>query len=336
MTSAYARRARFFRMHLEHGIPLPPSVGRVWLACALLLCACNGSSERREPSVLVVYTAGSLSRPMRAALDSFAAREGVTYQLESAGSLETARKLTELKKIPDVVALADEEVFPKLLVPSHTRWYARFARNRLVLAYTQRSRHADRITAENWWRVLQEPGVETGRSNPDLDPAGYRTLMVFQLAERYYPVPGLAARLEAVAGKRNMRPKEIELVALLEAGELDYAWFYESMARAAGLPYVTLPSAIDLSTTSDSASYSQAMVRVQGATAGDTIQLRGAPIRYAFSIPIAAPHPDLATRFAAFLASADGRRALEGAYLPTLPAIELVGTDIPPLLNSSR
>jgi molybdate/tungstate transport system substrate-binding protein len=305
-------------------------------AGAILLCACGGNTERREPSVLVVYTAGSLSRPMRAALDTFAARENVTYQLESAGSLETARKLTELKKIPDVIALADEEVFPKLLVPSHTRWYARFARNRLVLAYTSRSRHADRITADSWWRVVQERGVETGRSNPDLDPAGYRTLMVFQLAERHYAKPGLAAALEAAASRRNMRPKEIELVALLEAGELDYAWFYESMARAAGLPYVTLPSAIDLSTTADSASYARALVRVQGATPGETIELRGAPIRYAFSIPIDAPHPALAARFAAFLAGADGRRALEGAYLPTLPAIELVGTDVPPQLNSSR
>jgi molybdate/tungstate transport system substrate-binding protein len=303
---------------------------------ALVLAGCGADGKTGESSreVLVVYTAGSLSRPMRAALDTFARRERVAYQLESAGSLETARKLTELKKIPDIVALADEEVFPKLLIPSHASWYARFARNRLVLAYTKRSRGADRITAENWWQVLQEPGIETGRGNPDLDPAGYRTLMVFQLAERHYGVPGLLDALEAAASKRNMRPKEIELVALLEAGEIDYAWFYESMALAAGLPYVTLPSAIDLSTASDSANYATARVRVHGAAAGDTIELRGAPIRYAFSIPLGAPHPELAARFAVFLASEQGRRALQSAYLPTLPAIEPVGSGVPePLLT---
>jgi molybdate/tungstate transport system substrate-binding protein len=304
-------------------------------AAAAILASCAPRGDA-DGGVLVVYTAGSLSRPMRAALDSFAARERSTYQLESAGSLETARKLTELRKIPDIIALADEEVFPKLLMPEHTRWYARFARNRLVLAYTARSRHAARITPENWWQIVQEAGVEVGRSSPDLDPAGYRALMLFHLAERHYASSGLAAALERAAPVRNMRPKEIELVALLEAGELDYAWFYESMARAAGLPYVALPAAIDLSSAADSASYSQARVRVQGATVRDSIELRGAPILYAFSIPVAAPHPAVAERFALFLASADGRRALESAFLPTLPAIEPVGTDFPASLGSSR
>jgi molybdate/tungstate transport system substrate-binding protein len=158
--------------------------------------------------------------------------------------------------------------------------------------------------------------------------------MVFQLAERHYRVPGLAAALEAAAPRRNMRPKEIELVALLEAGEIDYAWFYESMALAAGLPYVTLPSAIDLSTLADSSSYAAARVRVQGAAAGDTIELRGAPILYAFSIPKDAPHPELAERFAAFLAGEGGRRALQGAYLPTLPAVEPVGSGVPPAIST--
>jgi molybdate/tungstate transport system substrate-binding protein len=266
---------------------------------------------------------------MRAALDSFASLQRVDYQLESAGSLETARKLTELKKIPDIIALADEEVFPKPLMPVYTSWYVRFAQNRLVLAYSDRSRYAKEINAENWWEIVQRPGVQVGRSNPDLDPAGYRTLMVFQLAEEHYHRPGIAGALERSASPRNMRPKEIELVALLEAGELDYAWFYESMARAAGLRYVKLPSAIDLSSQSDSASYARAVVRVQGASAGDTIAIRGAPIRYAFSIPSAAPHPELARRFAAFLVSSAGRARLESAFLPTLGVAEAVGKAIP-------
>jgi molybdate/tungstate transport system substrate-binding protein len=185
------------------------------------------------------------------------------------------------------------------------------------------------MSAERWWQVLQRPGVQVGRSNPDLDPAGYRTLMVFALAEKYYGVPGLERALEASAPPRNMRPKEIELVALVEAGELDYAWFYESMARASGLRYVTLPAAIDLSNEADSASYARAVVRVQGATPRDTLELHGAPIRYAFSIPIQAPHATLARRFSSFLVSAEGRRALESAYLPTLPSPEAVGTGVP-------
>ena len=305
-----------------------------WFALAAVSIAC-GRADVATDGPLVVFTAGSLARPMRAALDSFAAAHAVRYELESAGSLETARKLTELGKVPDVVALADEEVFPKVLVPAHATWYVRFAVNRIVLAYTDRSRYAAEIDPANWWQVLQRPNLEIGRSNPDLDPAGYRTLMVFQLAERLYAQPGLAAALERAANPRNMRPKEIDLVALLESGDLDYAWFYESMARASGVRHVTLPTAIDLSSDESRDGYAQATVRVIGSSAADTVTMRGAPIRYAFSIPLHAEHSALAERFAAFLLSADGRRVLGREFLSTLDAPDAVGTGVPPLVQSA-
>ena len=113
-----------------------------------------------------------------------------------------------------------------------------------------------------------------------------------------------------------MRPKEIELVALLESGDLDYAWFYESMARASGVRYVQLPSSVDLSNADDRATYATANVRVIGASARDTVTMHGAPIRYAFSIPLKAAHPALGERFAEFLLT-DGRRALQSEFLST-------------------
>lgn len=294
---------------------------------AFAISCSRGEGPAEGP--LVVYSAGSLARPMRAALDSFSAANGVRYEIESAGSLETARKLTELGKIPDIVALADEDVFPKVLVPAHATWYVRFAENRIVIAYTDRSRFATEIDSTNWWQVLQRPGLEIGRSNPDLDPSGYRTLMVFQLAERLYAQPGLAAALERAADPRNMRPKEIELVALLESGDLDYAWFYQSMAHASGVRHVQLPAAIDLSSTDLREAYEHVSVRVIGKSAADTVTIRAAPIRYAFSIPLNAAHPTLAERFAVYLLSADGRRVLGREFLSTLPLPDATGTGIP-------
>ena len=61
------------------------------LACAVL--ACGGVPKAGEDQVLVVFNAGSLARPIRAALDTFAAHTGVRVEQESAGSLESARKL---------------------------------------------------------------------------------------------------------------------------------------------------------------------------------------------------------------------------------------------------
>ena len=299
------------------------------LTAILLLLLAGCGRDASPPATLTVFNAGSLARPMRAALDSFARRERVTVAQESAGSLESARKLTELGKIPDVLALADEEVFPQLLVPEHARWYAGFARNRMVLAYTDRSRYANEITADNWFDVLARPGVEVGRANPNLDPNGYRTLLALQLAERHYRKPGLAARLLAAIPARNVRPKEADLVGLLQVGEMDYVWSYESIARGVGLRYLALPHEMDLGELADSALYGQASVRVTGRTPADSITFRGRPIVYALTIPTRAPNPALAERFVTFLLSPEGVAILRAAKLDALARPVIVGKGAP-------
>ncbi len=312
------------------------------LGVAFIGLACARGDDRGtntsagDESPLVVFNAGSLARPIRAALDPFAAREGVRFEQEQAGSLETARKVTELGRVPDVIALADYAIFPQLLVPEHASWYARFARNRMVLAYTERSRHADIVNPVNWWQIILRPGVETGHSDPDLDPAGYRSLLVMQLAERYYRQPGLAERLNRAIPARNIRPKEIDLVALLETAELDYAFEYESVARGASLDFVAFPDSISLGNMAHSAFYETAAVRVVGRRPGDSLTVRGEPIVYALSIPRRAPHPRLAERFVMFLMSEDGRRVLRANHLDALDSAVLSGEEAPSGLSARR
>jgi molybdate/tungstate transport system substrate-binding protein len=279
------------------------------LALAAALSACGGGNG----DVLTVFNAGSLARPMRAALDTFAAREGVRIAQESAGSLESARKLTELNKIPDLIALADAEVFPQYLMPTHVDSYTVFARNRMVVAFTDRSRFADEISTANWTEILARDGVEVGRADPNLDPNGYRTLMVWQLAGRARNDAQLPSRLEARAPARNVRPKEADLVGLLQAGELDFIWSYESMARAIGLRYVTLGDSFDLASAEHAEFYANASVVVnRGESRGLTanVTFRGQPIVYAFAVPLDAPNRALGLKFAAFLVSEDGRAIL--------------------------
>ena len=125
---------------------------------------------------VLVFSAASLAKPIRSALDSFARRTGTVVQQENGASLELARRITELHRVPDVIALADQEVFPQLLVPRAASWYVRFARNRMVLAYTDRSAGASQLRADDWHRLLLRPDVRVGRSDPTLSPVGYRTL----------------------------------------------------------------------------------------------------------------------------------------------------------------
>ena len=306
------------------------------LSCilALTLAACGGDERGR----LVVYNAGSLARPLKAALDTFARRENIRVDQESAGSLESARKLTELGKIPDIIALADADVFPGYLMPTHVDGYVEFARNRMVIAFTDNSRGQSNITPDNWYSIVTRSDVEVGRSDPELDPNGYRTLMVWQLAERAFGIAGLAERMAARSPARNVRPKEADLIGLLEAGELDYIWSYESIAKAMKFHYIQLGDSLDLSSPAFADFYATAKVTVRGATSGTSVTFTGKPIVYAFAVPNNAPNAEIAGRFAAFLVSAEGQEILRREGLDAIASPQSVGvrpTWMPALMADS-
>src|SRR5439155_24494606 len=133
------------------------------------------------------------------------------------------------------------DVFSRMLAPQHVGWWATFARNRMVIAYTDRSRAHESISPENWFTILTRPGIEVGRSDPNLAPVGYRALVLFTLAEVHYHLPRLARRLLDNAPPKNVRANAADLAVLLAAGELDYVYDYESVALANGFHFVQLP-----------------------------------------------------------------------------------------------
>ena len=296
---------------------------------SLLLTGCDRPApvSRQLTGPLIVFNAGSLGYPFRELLAAFVRQHpGVQPSQESSGSLEAARKLTELGKIPDVLAVADYGVIEKLLMPARTKWYVTFASNAMVLAFSDRSTGAHEISGDNWWKILLRREVRWGASDPALDPNGYRTHLVFQLAESHYGEPGLADRLEAAFQPKYMRPSEAQLLGLVQAGELDYAWSYRSLAKTAGLRSLTLPAAVDLSDPTRAAAYAAARIRLPGLRlrAADSIEFRGEPILYAITIPDAVPHPEVAVAFVRFVLSPAGREILQQAGFTVLdhPAVK--------------
>jgi molybdate/tungstate transport system substrate-binding protein len=165
-----------------------------------------------------------------------------------------------------------------------------------------------------------------------LAPAGYRALIVYTLAERYYGEPGLAARLEAKTPPRLLRGNAAELAALLSAGELDYIIEYESLARAQKFRFIQLPPDIDLGDAARASAYASASVRV--ATGRDTVTRRGAPILYGVSVPRAAPHADAGVRFVQFLLGADGKAILRRAHVDALEVPQIIGDSAPASLHT--
>lgn len=301
-----------------------------WCAAGVLRTA---QGQTPLTGQLVVFNAGSLAQPFNELLRAFKAKHpGVIPAQENSGSLEAARKLTELGKIPDVIGVADYGVIPKLLIPEHATWFATFARNSMVLIYTDQSLAAEEINGQNWWQVLLRPEVRAGRSDPTLDPNGYRTLMAFQLAEKFYKQPGLAGRLERALPPKYIRPKEADLTALVQAGELDYSWSYASIASTAGLRHVELPPEVDLSDPKLAKWYAQARVWTPGSrrAARDSVEFRGEPIVYALTIPTAAQHPQTGKAFVRFIFSPEGQAILKDNGFMLLEKPMLGGPERPP------
>lgn len=295
----------------------------LWCAMIGLLlaagCGERGTSGSPAPTggrgaaqELIVFHAGSLSVPFKAVSALFREKHpNVAIKPEAAGSRDTARKVSDLGRPCDVLGSADFDVVDALLMPKHAAFNIRFATNELGIAYTEQSRRGAEISGANWHEVVLAPEVSFGRADPNSDPCGYRTLMLFQLAEKHYKQAGLAAKLEAKHGKRFVRPKETDLLALLEAGEIDYLFIYRSVALQHALKFVRLPGEINLGSPQHAELYAAATVQVTGKKPGETVTLCGGPIVYSVTIPNNAPHRELAIAYVELLLSPEGRAAME-------------------------
>jgi molybdate/tungstate transport system substrate-binding protein len=283
------------------------SIG-VSAVCLTLLCVVAPLTALAAPSgKLIIFHAGSLSVPFAAMEKAFEANyPEVDVLREAGGSTKMARLISEVGKTADLMASADFKVIDKNLIPKNASFNIRFATNQLVLCYTDKSKFADEVNADNWYEILQRKGVIWGHSDPNLDPCGYRSLMVLQLAEKFYQNPGLYDKLLANRPKANVRPKSVELISLLQSGAMDYAWEYRSVAVQHGLKFVTLDDHINLGNYKMDDYYKQAKVKVTGKKPGTFITRTGKSCTYGVTMINDAPNKEAAEAFLAYLLDAEG------------------------------
>ncbi|OPX67277.1 MAG: Molybdate/tungstate-binding protein WtpA precursor [Methanoregulaceae archaeon PtaB.Bin056] len=299
----------------------------------------SGCTDRPVEKVPVkVVAAGSLLVPLADAEARYEAlHPEIDIQVEGHGSIQAIRQVTEINRPFDVVAVADESLIPDLMYcpvqngeGNYTDWYTTFARNEMVIAYTANSRYHDEITRDNWYHVLSRPDVRVGFSNPMLDAAGYRALLVTMLAgEEYqdwtifsrvigdYFDPPLVVEneddiqtvrlpqvLKPLGNKIAVRDGSVFLMSLLEAGGIDYAFEYRSVAEAQGVPYIILPDTINLGTDQFNQEYHRARV-ILGFPRFSVIgsERTGMPILYAATIPSTAVRVEEAREFLEFFLS---------------------------------
>lgn len=263
------------------------------------------TAEAKEQ--VIIFHAGSLSVPFEKMEQIFESRHpDIDILREAGGSTKMARMISELGKPADIMASADYLVIDKNLIPGKAQWNVRFATNQLVLCYTDQSKYADSVNADNWIDILARKGVVWGHSDPNLDPCGYRSLMVLQLAEKYYKKPGLYDQLIANRPEANVRPKSVELVSLLKTGNMDYAWEYLSVAVQHELKYIKLDDHINLGNYMFDSFYKEAQVKVTGKKPGTWVTQTGASCTYGLALINDAPNRDAAILFLEYLLSPQG------------------------------
>ena len=317
----------------------------------------TAEGEVQEETVLKIFHAGSLSVPFEELEKSFEeSHPGVDVQREPAGSRSCVRKITDLEREADILASADYNLIPTMMMPEYADWYVAFAKNQLVIAYTEESAYSDEINQDNWYEILRRPDVVYGFSNPNDDPCGYRSQMVTQLAESHYGDDMIYDDLmEANTGMESIfengtylikvpeseamnpnndkvmvRSMEVELSSALEAGEIDYFYIYRSVAVQHGFEFVELPAQIDLGSVEHTDFYKTAQVE----TSDGKINV-AAPIVYGVTIPTNAPNEELALEFVELLLGKEGQAIfMNNGQPPIVPAVTETTESVPEELKA--
>ncbi|WP_276705910.1 extracellular solute-binding protein [Thiomonas arsenitoxydans] len=277
------------------------------LSALALAAACTTA----QAETLTVFAAGTLGKTFTTLARGFEKlHPGVTVQPQFGGSVKMVKQVTVLHQPADVVAVADYSVIPKYMFKGDegnkptADWSIGFLGNAITFIYTPKSKGAKEINADNWWKILSEPGVQIGRSNPNTDPSGYQTLQMLDLAGRYYKQPDLEAKVLANSPESNMRDTETDLISALQLGQIDYLAIYRSDAVQHHMESIDLPPQINLSDPKYDADYAKVSAKTKNG------ELSGRPIIYAVTIPTTAPHPKLAQEFIAYLLGPAGQKVI--------------------------
>ncbi len=273
-----------------------------------LLVSCIGDGSGKIK--VIVFHAGSLSVPLKQMERKYEEQNpGIDIQLEGAGSVACARKITDLKRECDIMASADYMVIDEMLIPDYTDLNIKFASNSMAIAFTEKSRRSDEINADNWYEILMDKKVIYGRSDPDSDPCGYRSIMTMKLADIYYDRDDITETLTS-KDQNMIRPKEVDLVALLETGVLDYFFIYKSVALQHNFDFIELPDEVNLSNPELNDLYSRVSVDIVGKAPGEYIKMTGGEMVYGITLLNNAPQREEAIKFLKFFIGSQGRKII--------------------------
>ncbi len=169
----------------------------------------------------------------------FTASSGYPFEGYGGGSNEDAAQIKGKIRQGDVfvsaAASADQEL-EGAANGNWVSWYSTFTSSNLVLGYDPHTKFGKQLAAgKPWYKVLTEPGIIVGRTEPKADPKGKLTVEAIDAAAKKLHDPKL---LKALKGFPIF--EETSMLARLQAGQLDAGFFYVVEAKIADVPTVPL------------------------------------------------------------------------------------------------
>jgi molybdate/tungstate transport system substrate-binding protein len=314
-----------------------------------------------QKGTVTIYAASSLAGQMNATATKFKSEHpNVNVQIKYGGSSDLINQITTLNQSVDIMASADYGLISTQMMPKYASYNLQYARNQMVLAYTDKSKNSSQINGDNWYQILSQSNVTIGLADPNSAPAGYRGVMMIQLANTYYNnstiFNNLIGQDTAITSTNNstnyvissptstnptskivVRPAVGDLMPVLESGACDYALVYKSDAEqqaSSGVKFVTLPNELQLSNTSYLSTYQNYKI-IQNSGTNKSKNVTLTPIVYGITVLNNAPDKQLANEFLQLLLSPTGVNITQSNFQdPISPAIATNGsTNIPSIIQ---
>lgn len=288
-------------------------------------------TQQEQKTTLQVFHAGSLAEPFAeyAAIWTAANPEYIIDN-EAYGSSEAINQIVQLERPCDVLGSADYKLIKTMMmnkeIPdmpgvNYSSWYIIFSLNEMIIAYipSHNPPYINNITSGTtpWYEILNRTDVTFGRADPYQDPCGYRTLQVWGLADHFYNLSQVANPQDINISFFNKDPlmgyggpghtvckaKEVDMIASLEAAEIDYLFIYRSVAIQHNLGFIEMDDHMNLANITLESYYNKVTVHrisplIPGAVASDS---KAITIQYGLTIPNNAPHMEDAIEYVKFM-----------------------------------
>jgi molybdate/tungstate transport system substrate-binding protein len=277
--------------------------------------AMTSSTSTGSEGPLISYSADAYAPEVTSLLNGFSSSTGVQVAPVKSGGSTADASAIEAGAPDDVFVSSSLAATSSAYLGNLTAgWTIGFATDQMVVAYSNSTTQtfaassvislgdaAGKSNATSDWNsfyaALVSGTVKVGISDPSQDPGGLRGWLALEIAGDLYSGGNSSAYTSILLSDHDnvTAASAADLVAPLQAGEIQFLFTYKSAAVSSDLPYITLDSHVNLSSTGLAPLYAKFSYTD---SAGTT---KGSPIVISVTMPMSAVNTAGALQFVQYV-----------------------------------